>query len=119
MSHRRSVALLAPLVLALLVGCQSKITRGNFEVIQIDVDTRADVRTILGEPTGNFGDEWMYDDLDRHVSAIIYFHADGRVAGKEWMDAMSNTFEGENPGTADTPPGEIRRHRGVSRTYDD
>lgn len=119
MHSHRHVLLALPALLALLAGCQSKLTRDRFEMIQVDVDQREDVRHILGEPTRDFGDQWLYDDLDRHVSAIIYFNDAGRVAGKEWTDAVSGSWEGRNPNLDEPPPGEVRERRKTTRRIDD
>lgn len=109
--------LLTPVVL-LATGCASKLTYDRFQMIEIRMDSQPEVREILGSPDAEFETEWMYDDLDRHVSAVIYFDDTGLVIGKEWMDATRGTFEGDE--SADQPPlGEMREERRRSRTLDD
>jgi hypothetical protein len=103
--------------LILLAGCANKLTRERFDMIRVELDGKEDVRLILGDPKADFGDEWMYDDLDRHVSAIVFFDDRGKVAGKEWMDARSSAWEGYKSG--EEPSGEERERRRTTRTYDD
>ena len=113
------LALLAGVV-ALGCGCQRQFTRERFEMIGVGSDGREDVRHCLGKPTCDLQDQWLYDDLDRHKSAIIYFGADGRVSGKEWMDARSGQWEGENPHANKPPQGEVReRSKGTTRIDED
>ncbi len=110
--------LLLPTIL-LLVGCQNKMTRENFQMIRVGVDQKEDVFQILGPPDADFDDQWLYDDVDRFKSAIIYFDEAGQVAGKEWMDAEAGTFEGRNPNTNEPPEGEVRESETNTRRYDD
>lgn len=105
--------------LLLLCGCASRLTYERFDLIRVEADSRADVQALLGEPDARFDDEWIYDDRSRRVAAIVYFDAEGRVAGKEWIDAERSTFEGGRPGAADTPAGEVIEERRTRRTYDD
>jgi outer membrane protein assembly factor BamE (lipoprotein component of BamABCDE complex) len=104
--------LLCSTLLVLLVGCQSKFTRDRFDMVRAGVDNREDVRKILGNPKSDLEDQWFYDDLDNHYSAVIHFDSAGRVKAKEWMDARTGTWEGRNPNT-DPPPasGEEREKR--------
>lgn len=111
MSTRCFVLCAAPLLLLALTGCERKFTRERFEMIQVNVDDREDVRQILGKPAGELDDQWLYDDLDRHYSAIIYFDDNGRVQGKEWMDATTGDWEGRNPNANEPPRGEVRERK--------
>lgn len=112
-----------PLVLAaavlLIAGCESKFNRQNFEMIQIGMDDREDVRELLGKPNADMDDIWMYDDLDHHVSAQIFFAEDGRVLNKEWMDAETGEWSGENPWVDEPPEGEVRERRTETRRIED
>ncbi len=115
---RRLIALLAALVAATaLAGCHSKFTRDRFEMITPGVDDREDVRAILGRPEAELYQQWFYDDLDHHKSAVIHFDEDGKVLGKEWMDANTGEWDGRNPNAAPPPPGGIRETR--TRRIDD
>jgi len=113
--------LLATLVgLTVLTGCHRPFTRDRYEMIQIGVDDREDVRHVLGKPTCDLNDQWFYDDLKRHYSAVIFFDADGRVSGKEWMDARTGQWEGQNPNADQPLEGEVReRHRKTTRIDED
>jgi hypothetical protein len=106
-------------LLVLLGGCQRKFTKDRYEMIQINVDTREDVRHILGKPTSDLSDQWFYDNLDRHYSAVIFFDEEGRVRGKEWMDAATGKWEGRNPEAAEPPPGEVRERQKKTTRIDE
>ena len=102
-----------------LTGCESKFNRHNFRMIQPGVDDRTDVRQILGEPESAMGDVWFYDHLDHHYSAQIFFDGDGRVVSKEWMDANTGEWEGENPWADQPPQGEVHESTTKTRRIDD
>lgn len=106
-------------VLTLLGGCHRQFTHERFDMIQIGVDDREDVRYILGRPTSDLDDQWLYDDLKRHYSAVIYFDDNGRVRGKEWMDARTGEWEGRNPEANEPPPGEVREIHKKTRRIDE
>jgi len=111
--------LFAP-TLILLVGCESKLNRRNFEMIRPGMDGREDVRQILGEPKAEMEDVWFYDDLDHHRSAKIVFDSDGRVITKEWTDAETGKWEGQDPWADEPPEGEVReRTTKTRRIHDD
>lgn len=111
------LVLLAGVVL--LTGCESKLQRKNFEMIRIGADNREDVRQILGEPNADMGDVWLYDDVDGYKTAQIFFNDDGRVLNKEWMDARTGEWEGENPHADQPAQGEVRERRTETRRIDD
>ena len=118
MVQRISVMVVGAAVL-LLGGCASRFTYERFDLIRPNADSRADVQALLGDPDARFEDEWIYDDRGRRISAIIYFDAEGRVAGKEWIDGRAGTFEGSQPDDEDAAPGEVVEERRIRRTYDD
>lgn len=108
------------LALAVLTGCQRQFTKERFDMIRIGVDDREDVRHIIGEPTADLADQWLYDDLDHHQSARLSFDEAGRVCGKEWMDSLTGEWEGHNPDADKPPEGEVReRHRKTRRIDED
>lgn len=106
---------LAAAVVALLAGCARQFTRENFEVITVGVDDRADVREILGKPSSELGREWLYDDPKRHYSARIFFDTEGTVAGKQWIDARTGEWSGDNPDAGPAPEGEVREEQTRTR----
>jgi hypothetical protein len=118
--NRRCVELLLGCgMLLVLAGCAQKFTRERFDMIQPGVDEREDVTQILGKPEAVLADIWYYGDLNRHTAAQIFFADDGRVLGKEWMDADTGEWDGNNP-HADAPPqGEVRERRTRTRKIDD
>jgi hypothetical protein len=104
----------------LIAGCHRHFTQDCFEMVQVGADDREDVRAWLGKPTSDLGDQWLYDDLKRHRSAVIFFDADGRVRGKQWMDARTGSWEGRNPDADEAPAGEVREHhRSTTRIDED
>lgn len=105
--------------LVLLTGCARRFTRERFDMIQVGVDDREDVSQILGKPKSDLNDQWLYDDLKRHYSAVIHFNAEGRVAGKEWLDAKKGTWEGRNPNADEPPQGEVRERSTKTRRIDE
>lgn len=104
--------------LFLLLGCESKFNRKNFQMIQVGGDDREDVLHILGKPASKMDGVWIYDDPGNKTAAI-YFDDDGRVVNKEWMDAGTGDWEGENPWTDRPPRGETRESRSKVRRIDD
>ncbi len=120
MCLRTSWGLLMAGLLVSLAGCARSFTREHFEMVQVGADDREDVRQILGRPTADLQDQWLYDDLKRHYTAVVYFDADGRVEAKEWMDAKTGQWEGRHPNTDEPPTGEVReRHRSTTRIDED
>ncbi len=115
---RRLCLLSAAFSLVVWCGCAPKFTRERFELIQVGVDDREDVRQMIGKPTADLTDQWFYDDLDRHYSAVIYFDDAGRVRGKEWMDAATGEWRGRHPDTNEPPRGEVRERRKKTRRID-
>jgi outer membrane protein assembly factor BamE (lipoprotein component of BamABCDE complex) len=102
--------------LTLLAGCHRQFTHDRFDMIQIGADDREDVRNILGKPTSDLNDQWLYDDLKHHYSAVVYFDADGRVTGREWMNAKTGEWEGRNPNADEPPQGEVHeQHKNTTR----
>lgn len=119
MSFRFSIPLLLIVVAGLLAGCESKFNRQNFALIRPGADDREDVRVLLGEPAARMDDVWMYEDLDRHHYAQVFFDDDGRVLNKEWMDATTGEWEGENPWADRPAKGEVRQRRTETRRIED
>ncbi len=120
MTPHRYILLAGIAGLALLAGCARQFTREHFDLIQQGVDDREDVRHMLGKPASDLGDQWWYDDLDRHYSARIHFGEDGRVSGKEWIDEQARTWEGRDPNAAEPPEGEVsEQHKQTTRIDED
>ena len=104
--------------LVLMGGCASKTTRKNYSMIREKVDTRQDVRAILGSPKRDMGDQWIYDDMDSDQTIVIYFDANGVVAGKEWADTGGGVFRGSGPDTDEEPSTPPRQRSTKSTTID-
>ena len=116
--QRMAVFTLTAALLA-LVGCESKFNRHNFQMIQPGVDDQQDVRHILGKPESVMGDVWFYDDFRHHHSAQIYFDGEGRVVSKEWMDAKTGDWEGQDPWLDEPAEGEVRESTTRTRRIHD
>ena len=67
-----------------LCGCAEKLTYQRFETIH-EGASRAAVEATLGEPWQTTGQEWIYYDADRGITAHVYFD-DEDVIGKTWAD---------------------------------
>jgi hypothetical protein len=88
-------------------------------MVREGVDSREDVRHILGKPTSDLDDQWFYDDLDRHYSAVIFYDAAGKVHGKEWMNARTGEWSGNNPNATPPPQGTPGAKSKTTRRIDD
>lgn len=114
-------ALLGLLVAAVLIGgCGRQFTRARFDMIQVGVDNREDVSRILGRPTTTFSnsDQWFFENQKKHYSALVHFNSEGRVAGKEWMDARTGEWSGQNPHAMPPPGGNSQTSTKTTRIDD-
>ncbi|MBU0639825.1 MAG: hypothetical protein KKB50_13235 [Planctomycetes bacterium] len=119
MHHRLFAAAVLLAIVGVASGCARKFTHDRFLMIQEAVDDRHDVRQILGSAEFEATDEWYYEDIERHIAARVFFDADGRVRGKEWMDAKTGTWEGRHPDTDQPAQGEVRETHTKTRRHDD
>ena len=87
----------AAFALAMFMGCaQEKLTFERWQTIHEGQSPEA-VEQCLGEPWQKMSDRWIYEDTDRHVSARVYWNADGtKVICKQWYDP-DNDWHGKNP----------------------
>jgi hypothetical protein len=119
---RRSVLLLsAALSGALAAGCgdRAEFCRTGYDMIRPGADDRYDVLAMIGRPEFDACEEWYYEDAADRCAARIFFDGRGRVRGKQWLNAETGEWEGENP---DLPRpalrGETRQTSTVVRTAD-
>lgn len=105
-------------VVAVLSGCaENKLTRHNYDMIKEGQSTRSEVRHTLGvKHLAERGDQWEYEDMDRHLSVVFYFNGDGIVQRKEWIDAASGEWDGAAPHIDQNPEGEEISNRGSTTT---
>ncbi|MCG3125764.1 MAG: hypothetical protein CHACPFDD_00591 [Phycisphaerae bacterium] len=108
---------LLALVGLLLCGC-TKFTRERFDWIETRVDDRDNVQRTLGDPVFRMDDQWYYEDLDRHIAARVFFDPQGVVSGKQWMDANTGEWHGDNPELAPAEAGEKREDKTKTRTVE-
>ena len=116
MNRTAMAALSLVLVTIGLVGCERKFTRQNYDMITPDVDTKYDVRQMIGDPERDLGDQWYYEDLDRNLHARVFFHPNEVVRAKEWMDGKTGEWDGRDPDSTPPPEGEIREQHSRVRT---
>lgn len=115
---KRRLFLLLPALALTALGCATKFTRANYDMIKEGVDDRFAVRQTLGDPDWNNNDlEWTYEHDDGFF-AKIHFDKDGRVTGKEWMDSRSGEWSGRNPHANPPPGGETREQQSRTRQID-
>jgi hypothetical protein len=114
----RASALTIVLTSLLITGCARQFTYEHFSMIQPGADDREDVRALLGKPRADAGDEWYYEDLDRHLHARVFFDESGRVTDKEWIDARTGKWEGKHPDADEPPPGESHERKVKTRRLD-
>lgn len=100
------------------VGCAEKFTRERFDMVQVGVDDREDVEKLLGEPRHDLVNEWYYENMDKHIHARVFFGMEGKVSGKEWMDAATGNWDGSHPDADKPPQGEVRERKKTNRTID-
>lgn len=105
--------------LALVAGCQRQFTYENYAKIEPHTDRTDDVLHFIGKPSADLGDQWYYEDEEHHYSARIFFNEEGRVIGKEFMDAKSGRWEGRDPNSDEKPKGEDREKSTRTRRIDD
>lgn len=112
------LSLLAGFVFA-LTGCESKLTRRNFEMIKKGTSTKLEVENTLGADYDVRGDkEWEYEDEKRHLTVYIYFDDDGKVLKKEWISGETGEWAGAAPNIDENPEGEEFSTESSKRTLD-
>lgn len=105
----------------LAAGCSSRaeFCRTGYDMIRPGADDRYDVVAIIGRPEFDACEEWYYEDPADRYAARIFFDTRGRVRGKQWLDAQTGEWEGENPDLArPAAAGESRRTHTFVRTAD-
>jgi len=91
---RNTILITCCLLFCGLVSCASdKLTHERFSMIRERVSTRTDVEMALGEPTGNLGSQWLYARPSKHLTVLIDYDESGKVARKQWIDAMAPVWE--------------------------
>ncbi|HOA73875.1 MAG TPA: hypothetical protein PL151_04255 [Phycisphaerae bacterium] len=101
-SYLAGLLLAAGVVLA--CGC-TKLTYENWQRIEVGSESPEAVEARLGEPWRKVEQTWIYNDLDRGVTAMIKF-ADGKVVGKRWADVEHGL---ETVGEQPDEPGETEK----------
>jgi len=94
-------------VLFVAVGCsENLVTRRHYDMIIEGTSTRMEVEKTLGDTyVKRGGNEWEYDESDRHLSVFIYFNDKGVVDRKEWIDGKTGEWDGAAPGINEKPEG--------------
>ena len=79
-----------------LGACQSapdKFVHRNFSLIRAQHSTQGDVIALIGEPSHQLGDLWMYERPEKHLFAKIEFDENGNVVEKDWIDGVKGEWE--------------------------
>ena len=105
-------------LLLLTTGCKEKLTRVRYDTLQVGVDTRLNVETVLGQPDHVVGSSWRYDKHDRHLFVRFDFNDDGKVVGKSWADGNTGQWDGEGTLKDEKPEGELVHEKKSTRTVD-
>jgi hypothetical protein len=103
--HRRflmvkRVGLLVGLTAAVLltVGCASKVTKENWDLIKRDASTQLEVEQVFGKDHAARPDNaWEFEDEDNHVSATFYFDGNEKVVKKEWVNGQTGEWITDPP----------------------
>ena len=111
---------LAVCTIAGMMGCaENKMTRQRFDMIREGASTQDEVRSTLGDKYTSMGNQWEFEDEDKHLHATVHFDDKGVVARKEWMDGKSGEWSGAAPGIDEShqgvKSGESRSHRTIRK----
>ncbi len=117
MVRRRTILCGALWMIGALGGCaENKMTRQNWDMIKEGTSTKDEVRLTLGDKYTALGNQWEYEDEDKHLHATIHFDEKGVVARKEWMDAKSGEWTGAAPQINERPQGRMDSQRRGNET---
>jgi outer membrane protein assembly factor BamE (lipoprotein component of BamABCDE complex) len=106
MLRRRAAWCVAVFGVGVLAGCaENKMTRQNWEMVKEGTSTKDEVRLTLGDKYTALGNQWEYEDEDKHLHATIHFDDKGVVTRKEWMDGKSGEWTGAAPEISVKPQG--------------
>ena len=78
----------------LSLGCEQKLTYDRWELVR-DGQSPEAVEATLGKPCEKMDLSWLYMDMDRGITANIYFQ-DNKVTGKTWADP-NRGMQGKSP----------------------
>lgn len=89
----------AVLFVGVLSGCENKLTRQNFEMIQLGSSTKLEVKNTLGENklVRENSEQFEWEDEDQSLTVLIDFDERGHVSRKQWIDADSNVWDDTKP----------------------
>lgn len=81
----------AALLIGVVSGCENKLTRQNFEMIQLGSSTKLEVTNTLGDKglVRQDADQFEWEDEDRDLTVLIDFDETGHVTRKQWIDPDS------------------------------
>ncbi len=89
------------------LGCsENLVTRHHYDMIMEGTSTKIEVEKTLGDTyLKRGGNEWEYDESDRHLTVYIHFDNKGVVERKEWIDGRTGEWDGAAPGINEEPQG--------------
>jgi len=94
--ERGFAGLLAALVIGVgLHGCATpdKLTFENYSRLHERASSESEVEAAIGEPSSRLGSLWHYERPDKHLNVMIEFDNDGKIARKQWVDAMAPVWD--------------------------
>jgi outer membrane protein assembly factor BamE (lipoprotein component of BamABCDE complex) len=100
---RRTAALLATGLVAVLVVAGCQLTRQHYQAVAIG-QTPEQVQKALGAPRFQFGGQWVWTNDDpRDITKVaVWFGPDKKVVGKSWQNP-EKPWENDREGRAPQP----------------
>lgn len=87
------------------VGCKQLLTYERFQTIH-EGQTQLAVEKTLGEPLVKMSDQWTWNDVDRSITAHVWYNAEAKVIAKQWFDPKRGMV-GDPPGGQAGQGGEV------------
>lgn len=113
MNRRICAAVMVPALVIFLAGCETKLTRQNYNMIMVGKSTRLEVENTLGDKHRiDRGARLEYEDMDRHLTVYVDFDEQSIVRRKQWVDAASGEWHDTKP----DPEGRKLSERGSTGT---
>ncbi len=93
-----TVLTVATTAFTMISGCAKpdRLSRVNYTQIQQNASTQADVEALIGKPTSQLSDMWIYQRPDDHLTVMIDFDNGGRVTRKQWIDGVQGAWDDTN-----------------------
>jgi hypothetical protein len=75
-------------------GCAApdRLAQANYDRIQQNASSHAEVVELIGEPDNKLGEMWLYERPDKHLTVMIDFDQNGKVERKQWIDGLGESW---------------------------